>query len=127
MHLTTFPAIYFFLSLVILNFPLVMSLDSIAFLPIDIFCSYFWDPFIFVFYDAWNFTSIHLGSLLFNKQIHNTCVSIHCSTYLLFANDLKMYLNNVIACKLLHSDINFVQNWCRPMDNGIRLNADSLL
>jgi hypothetical protein len=64
-----------------------------------------------------------LGPLLFNIFINDICDSISCSKYLLFADDLKIYLNinNVHDCKLLQSDINSVQNW--RFENGMTLNV----
>jgi hypothetical protein len=53
----------------------------------------------------------------------DVCASIRKSSYLLFADDLKMYHNitKVEGCKLLHCDIDSIQAWC--FDNGKKINS----
>jgi hypothetical protein len=62
-----------------------------------------------------------LGPLLFNIFINDIGDSICNFKYLLFADDLKIYLSirNVDDCKRLQHDFDSVQNWC--LVNGMKL------
>jgi hypothetical protein len=54
-----------------------------------------------------------LGPLLFNMFINDLSAEINHSKYLLFTDDLKMYLDieSVEGCKALQADIDAVQQW----------------
>jgi hypothetical protein len=64
-----------------------------------------------------------LGPVLFNICINDICTFFRNSSYLLVADELKMYrsITNVQDCKPLHYGIDTVQIWC--LDNGMILNT----
>lgn len=64
----------------------------------------------------------HLGPLLFNIFINDITTVIKYSQYLLYADDLKLFLkiNCLHDCKLLQDDLNHVSEWCKL--NCLKLN-----
>lgn len=56
----------------------------------------------------------HLGPLLFNLFINDICKCFQHSNYLLFADDLKIFLKilDMDSCLLLQSDLCRLSEWC---------------
>ena len=57
----------------------------------------------------------HLGPLLFLIFINNVGASLFTSKFLLYADDMKIYikLNSVRDCELLQQDLNRFSEWCQ--------------
>ena len=66
----------------------------------------------------------HCGPLFFNLFINDIAEYITHSKFLLFADDLKIYLeiSNLSDCLLLQEDLNSFVNWCEL--NCMKLNTD---
>jgi hypothetical protein len=94
-HNILLPKSFFFL--------LVMLTGSIAIELVEIFCSYFWNPFVLLSRQVWNASSFHIRPLIFNIFINDIGDSICNFKYLLYADDLKIYrsIRNVDHCKRL--------------------------
>lgn len=65
----------------------------------------------------------HAGPLLFSIYINDVIKSFKHSSFLLFADDLKLYrcVESAGDCELLQNDLNMLNNWCTK--NGLCLNS----
>lgn len=66
----------------------------------------------------------HVGPLLFNIFINDIFSIIRFCQFLLFADDLKLFLHisNLSDCLMIQSDIDSLYNW--SVSNGLHLNKD---
>lgn len=66
----------------------------------------------------------HLSPLLFNLFINDIGHSFHYYKFLLFSDDLKLYISvlSIDDCTKLQHDLNNFQIWC--MNNGLNININ---